>query len=135
MGSFTTVLLCDWHSTLPPDLHLPAMQHAVKQEWKDKRLVVVKQFRGWRFNNWTECQRTMELKVGFLFIFSFGGRRKIEPMQRYSGLFLFIRISSLCMMRFLTLHLKHSTSYSSQWKAIYTTYSRSGEADRLRVAW
>jgi len=62
-GSFAIVRLCEWHITLPPDLALPAMQCGAGPEWKDKRMVVVKQFRRSRPGSWTECQKDMEIKA------------------------------------------------------------------------
>ncbi|KAF8640790.1 hypothetical protein AX17_000439 [Amanita inopinata Kibby_2008] len=66
-GAFGTVLLCDWHGTLPPNTPMPLMQCPSRRpEWAGKRLVAVKRMKkkwegGWEAG-WAECQKNKELE-------------------------------------------------------------------------
>ena len=64
-GSFGTVLLCDWHGTLPPNTPLSPMQcgGGARPEWAGKRLVAVKRMRRKWEGGWDECKRLKELEV------------------------------------------------------------------------
>ncbi|OJA21511.1 hypothetical protein AZE42_05111 [Rhizopogon vesiculosus] len=62
-GSFGTVLLCDWHGTLPPNTPLSPMQcGGAKPEWAGKRLVAIKRMRKKWEGGWDECKRLKELE-------------------------------------------------------------------------
>ncbi|KAI6162181.1 kinase-like domain-containing protein [Pisolithus thermaeus] len=63
-GSFGTVLLCDWHGTLPPDTPLSPMQcgGGARPEWVGKRLVAVKKMRKKWEGGWDECKKLKELE-------------------------------------------------------------------------
>ncbi|EGO04818.1 hypothetical protein SERLA73DRAFT_100679 [Serpula lacrymans var. lacrymans S7.3] len=63
-GSFGTVLLCDWHGTLPPNTPLSPMQRGggVRPEWVDKRLVAVKRMKKKWEGGWDECKKLKELE-------------------------------------------------------------------------
>jgi len=64
-GSFGTVLLCDWHTTLPPNTPLSPMQcgQGARPEWAGKRLVAVKRMKKRWEGGWEECSRLKELEV------------------------------------------------------------------------
>lgn len=66
-GSFGTVLLCDWHGTLPPNTPLSPMQcgGGARPEWAGKRLVAVKRMKKKWEGGWDECKRLKELEVRF----------------------------------------------------------------------
>ncbi|KAH7930957.1 Pkinase-domain-containing protein [Leucogyrophana mollusca] len=63
-GSFGTVLLCDWHGTLPPNTPLSPMQcgGGARPEWAGKRLVAVKRMKKKWEGGWDECKRLKELE-------------------------------------------------------------------------
>lgn len=63
-GSFGTVLLCDWHGTLPPNTPLSPMQcgGGARPEWVGKRLVAVKKMRKKWEGGWDECKKLKELE-------------------------------------------------------------------------
>ncbi|KAJ2920205.1 hypothetical protein MD484_g232, partial [Candolleomyces efflorescens] len=63
-GSFGTVLLCDWHGTLPPNTPLSPMQcgQGARPEWAGKRLVAVKRMKKRWEGGWDECSRLKELE-------------------------------------------------------------------------
>jgi len=64
-GSFGTVLLCDWHGTLPPCTPLSPMQcgGGARPEWAGKRLVAVKRMKKKWEGGWDECKKLKELEV------------------------------------------------------------------------
>ena len=64
-GSFGTVWLCDWHSTLPPNTPLSPMQcgAGARAEWSGKRLVAVKRMKKKWEGGWDECRKLKELEV------------------------------------------------------------------------
>ncbi|KAF8140267.1 Pkinase-domain-containing protein [Boletus edulis] len=63
-GSFGTVLLCDWHGTLPPNTPLSPMQcgGGARPEWAGKRLVAVKRMKKKWEGGWDECKKLKELE-------------------------------------------------------------------------
>ncbi|KDQ12915.1 hypothetical protein BOTBODRAFT_45547 [Botryobasidium botryosum FD-172 SS1] len=63
-GSFGTVWLCDWHSTLPPNTMLSPMQcgAGARPEWHGKRLVAVKRMKKQWEGGWEECRKLKELE-------------------------------------------------------------------------
>ncbi|EIW86733.1 Pkinase-domain-containing protein [Coniophora puteana RWD-64-598 SS2] len=63
-GSFGTVLLCDWHGTLPPNTPLSPMQcgGGARPEWAGKRLVAVKRMKKKWEGGWDECKKLKELQ-------------------------------------------------------------------------
>ncbi|EAU93103.2 CMGC/RCK/MAK protein kinase [Coprinopsis cinerea okayama7 len=63
-GSFGTVWLCDWHTTLPPNTPLSPMQcgQGARPEWAGKRLVAVKRMKKRWEGGWDECQKLKELE-------------------------------------------------------------------------
>ncbi|KAF8527921.1 Pkinase-domain-containing protein [Hysterangium stoloniferum] len=63
-GSFGTVWLCDWHSSLPPNTPLSPMQcgDGARPEWSGKRLVAVKRMKKKWEGGWDECRRLKELE-------------------------------------------------------------------------
>ncbi|KAF8600396.1 kinase-like protein [Ceratobasidium sp. AG-I] len=62
-GSFGTVWLCDWHSLLPPNTPLSAMQRSprVRPEWVGCRLVAIKRMRRRWDGGWDECKTLKEI--------------------------------------------------------------------------
>jgi len=64
-GSFGTVLLCDWHGTLPPNTPLSPMQcgAGARPDWAGMRLVAVKRMKKKWEGGWDECQKLKELQV------------------------------------------------------------------------
>lgn len=64
-GSFGTVWLVDWHTRLPPNTPLSAMQcgDGAKPEWAGKRLVALKQMKKRWEGGWDECKKLKELEV------------------------------------------------------------------------
>src|SRR5258705_187429 len=64
-GSFGTVLLCDWHGTLPPNTPLSPMQcgAGARPDWAGMRLVAVKRMKKKWEGGWDECQNLKELQV------------------------------------------------------------------------
>lgn len=74
-GSFGTVWLVDWHTKLPPNTPLSAMQcgDGAKPDWAGKRLVALKQMKKRWEGGWDECKKLKELEVCFrcrLFFFA-----------------------------------------------------------------
>ncbi|KAF9231708.1 Pkinase-domain-containing protein [Melanogaster broomeanus] len=69
-GSFGTVLLCDWHGTLPPNTPLSPMQcgGGARPEWAGKRLVAVKRMKKKWEGGWDECKRLKELELYDFFL-------------------------------------------------------------------
>lgn len=63
-GSFGTVWLCDWHSTLPPNTPLSPMQcgAGARPDWAGKRLVALKRMKKPWPGGWDECRRLPELE-------------------------------------------------------------------------
>ncbi|TFK30435.1 Pkinase-domain-containing protein [Coprinopsis marcescibilis] len=63
-GSFGTVWLCDWHTTLPPNTPLSPMQcgQGARPEWEGKRLVAVKRMKKRWEGGWDECKKLKELE-------------------------------------------------------------------------
>lgn len=64
-GSFGTVWLVDWHSTLPPNTPLSPMQcgAGARPEWAGKRLVALKRMKKRWDGGWDECKKLKELEV------------------------------------------------------------------------
>lgn len=63
-GSFGTVWLVDWHSTLPPNTPLSPMQcgAGARPEWAGKRLVALKRMKKRWEGGWDECRKLKELE-------------------------------------------------------------------------
>lgn len=64
-GSFGTVHVADWHSSLPSGALVPAMQHRhTRPMYAGKRLVAIKRMKV-PFASWEDCVKVNELRVGY----------------------------------------------------------------------
>lgn len=118
-GSFGTVLLCDWHGTLPPNTPLSPMQcgGGARPEWVGKRLVAVKRMKKKWEGGWDECKRLKELEVRpstfFLLL--------THNLLSHCVQFHFTHASFHSMTFFSSLIPRSSILSSNPWKGIYTT--------------
>lgn len=122
-GSFGTVWLCDWHSTLPPNTPLSPMQCSAgaKPEWAGKRLVAVKRMKKRWEDGWDECKKLKELEVGIMLLLSTSSPHHSIMRIRLCAQYLFIRILRPFTTPTSSQIPKNFTSSSSPWKGTSTT--------------
>lgn len=115
-GSFGTVLLCDWHGSLPPNTPLSPMQYGGGEKWAGKRLVAVKRMKKKWEGGWDECKRLKELEVRPSAFLLHPAHHLFSHYVQYH----FTLASFPSTIFFSSLIPRNSISSLNPWKGIYT---------------